>query len=74
MSKNDHRQMRPLILFSIQLQLQQGLTTGEMGFGRPFAQQQSWAAHVRFGSKADIGARPRDVCFTPKSRPWNSAA
>jgi hypothetical protein len=55
-------------------QLQQGLTTGEMGFGRPFAQQQSWAAHVRFGSKADIGARPRDVCFTPKSRPWNSAA
>src|SRR6516165_5088079 len=25
-------------------------------------------AHVRFGSKADIGARPRDVRFTPQSR------
>jgi hypothetical protein len=25
------------------------------------------AANVRFGSKADIGARPIDVRFTPKS-------
>jgi hypothetical protein len=24
--------------------------------------------NVRFGSKADIGARPRDVRFTPESR------
>ena len=28
--------------------------------------------NVRFGSKADIGAGPRDVRFTPKSRHWNS--
>ena len=27
---------------------------------------------VRFGSKADIGARLRDVRFTPKSGHWNS--
>ena len=25
------------------------------------------SSHVRFGSKADIGARPINVCFTPKS-------
>jgi hypothetical protein len=25
------------------------------------------AVHVRFGSKADIEARPVNVCFTPKS-------
>jgi len=24
-------------------------------------------SNVRFGSKADIDARPRNVCFTPKS-------
>ena len=48
-------------------QLQQGLTTGEMGFGRPFAQQQSWAAHVRFGSKADIAAPPTNVRFGSKA-------
>ena len=24
--------------------------------------------NVRFGSKADIGADPRDVCFTPQKR------
>ena len=28
----------------------------------------------RFGSKADIGAPPINVRFTPKSRHWNSAA
>jgi hypothetical protein len=26
------------------------------------------AVYVRFGSKSDIGARPPDVRFTPKSR------
>jgi hypothetical protein len=31
-------------------------------------------ANVRFGSKADIGVRPRNVCFTPKSGHWNSVA
>ena len=31
-------------------------------------------ANVRFGSKADIGARPRDVRFTPKSGHWNSVS
>src|SRR6516165_5998831 len=31
-------------------------------------------ADVRFGSKADIRVRPRNVRFTPKSRHWNSAA
>src|SRR6516165_8662648 len=29
---------------------------------------------IRFGSKADIGAGPRDVRFTPKSGHWNSVA
>jgi hypothetical protein len=40
----------------------------EMGFRNQFAQQQSEAAHVRFGSKADIEATPSDVRFAPKSR------
>jgi len=35
-------------------QLQQGLGSSGMGFRGQFARQQSWAAHVRFGSKADI--------------------
>src|SRR5215467_12793211 len=30
--------------------------------------------NVRFGSKADIGAHPRHVCFTPESGHRNSAA
>jgi len=30
-----------------------------------FASQQIAASHVRFGSKADIGARPINVRFTP---------
>src|SRR6516164_7644966 len=34
--------------------LHQGITTGEMGFSDLFARQQSRAAHVRFGSKADM--------------------
>jgi hypothetical protein len=29
--------------------------------------QQNEAFHFRFGSKADIEARPRHVCFTPES-------
>jgi len=48
-------------------QLQQGFTTGGMGFRGQFAQYQSETAHVRFGSKADIEARLLDVRFTPKS-------
>ena len=46
---------------------EQGFATCEMGFRGQFAQQQSWAAHVRFGSKADIEASPPDVCFTSES-------
>ena len=46
--------------------------TGEMGFRGQFARQQFLAAHVRFGSKADIRARLSNVCFTPKSGHWNS--
>jgi hypothetical protein len=38
-----------------------------MGFRRQFAEQQSRAADVRFGSKADISACPSNVRFTPKS-------
>src|SRR5215831_9618228 len=38
-----------------------------MGFRGQFAQQQSEAGHVRFGSKADIEAPSPDVRFTPKS-------
>jgi hypothetical protein len=38
-----------------------------MGFDHHFAWQQSPAPNVRFGSKADIGACPRDVRFTPKA-------
>ena len=49
------------------MRLQQGFAASEMGFRGRFAQQQSWAAHVRFGSKADILAAHRNVCFTPKS-------
>ena len=37
------------------------------GFRGHLAQQQSRATHVRFGSKADIGSPPVDVCFTPES-------
>jgi hypothetical protein len=41
--------------------------TGETGFAGQFAEQQSRAAHVRFGSKADIGLALVDVRFTPES-------
>ena len=47
--------------------LQQGFATGEMGFRGQFARQQSLAAHVRFGSEADIFGGLRDVRFTPES-------
>src|SRR5262249_42109456 len=36
------------------------------------ASQQKGAAHVRFGSKADIGAPPSNVRFTPESGHRNS--
>jgi len=49
------------------VRLQQGFANGEMGFRGRFAQQQSQVAHVRFGSKANIGARPNNVRFTPES-------
>jgi hypothetical protein len=49
------------------VQLQQGFAAGEMGFSGQFAQQQSQAAHVRFGSKADIHPPSADVRFAPKS-------
>ena len=38
-----------------------------MGVNDQFALQKSWAAHVRFGSKADIPLRRCDVRFTPNS-------
>src|SRR6516225_10496198 len=50
-----------------------GIYDCEMGF-RGRVAGQSWALDVRFGSKADIKASPRDVRFTPKSRHWNSVA
>jgi hypothetical protein len=45
------------------MQLQQGFAASEMGFKDQFARQQSLAAHVRFGSLADIGTTtdPRGV-------------
>jgi len=49
------------------MRLQQGFAASEMGFRGRFAQQQSWAAHVRFGSESDIEAPSPDVRFTPKS-------
>ena len=49
------------------MRLQQGFAASEMGFRGRFAQQQSWAAHVRFGSKADIAEYETNVRFTPKS-------
>ena len=47
--------------------LHQGFASSEMGFSDQFARQQSWVAHVRFGSEADIEAPPPDVRFTPNS-------
>jgi hypothetical protein len=38
-----------------------------MKFNGDLSQQQFCEAHVRFGSKADIGAPPIDVRFTPKA-------
>ena len=51
----------------LEKRLQQGFTTGEMGFRGQFAGQQSQPDDVRFGSKADIAASPTNVCFTPES-------
>jgi hypothetical protein len=48
-------------------QLQQGFTIGGMGSDCHFAWQQPSGPNVRFGSKADIEAGPRDVRFAPKS-------
>src|SRR5262249_13776825 len=42
-------------------------STLEAAGGRSCASQQILTANVRFGSKADIGARPHNVCFTPES-------
>jgi len=38
-----------------------------MGFSGQFARQQSSGPNVRFGSKADMPARPPHVRFTPES-------
>jgi len=51
----------------LQVGLQQGFATGEMGLRVSFPRLQSWPTHVGFGSKADIEARLSDVRFTPKS-------
>jgi len=48
-------------------QLQQGITTGGIGTDSHFAQQQSSGLNVRFGSKADIRVRWRNVRFASKS-------
>jgi hypothetical protein len=40
----------------------------------PGALQQPSTVHVRYGSKADIGARRINVRFTPKSGHWLSAS
>jgi hypothetical protein len=45
---------------------------GEMGVDGYLAQQKFTGAHVRFGSKADIGAYPPHVRFTPKSGHWRA--
>jgi hypothetical protein len=55
-------------------QLQQGFAAGGMGSNRHFAGQQFSEWNVRFGSEADISQQPIDVCFTPKSGHWGSAA
>jgi hypothetical protein len=49
------------------MKLQQGFGISGMGQRDPFATQQFLAAHVRFGSKADIALGPRHVRFTPES-------
>src|SRR5262249_35989707 len=47
--------------------LQQDFATSEMGFTGQVARQQSRAAHVRFGSKADMCSARRHVRFAPNS-------
>jgi hypothetical protein len=63
---NDHATADPeipLMKSTPTMQLQQGFAASEMGFKDQFARQQSLAAHVRFGSLADIGTTtdPRGV-------------
>jgi hypothetical protein len=55
-------------------QLQQGFTSGGMGFDCHFAQQQYSGVNVRFGSKADIARDQLNVRFTPESGHWNRPA
>jgi hypothetical protein len=47
---------------------------GGMGFDGHFARQQSSAANIRFGSKADIEASVPYVRFTPQSGHLKSLA
>ena len=56
-------------------ELQQGFGINGMGQRDLFAARQFPAAHVRYGSKADIRLSPINVRFTPKSgRPHADAA
>ena len=47
---------------------------GISGVTRPTVGRCQLRGDVRFGSKADIEARPINFRFTPKSRHWNSVA
>jgi hypothetical protein len=49
------------------MRLQQGFTTGEMGFRGQFTGQQSETGDVRFGSKADIRVLEPMSAITPKA-------
>src|SRR6516165_401858 len=51
-----------------------GIYDRRNGVQGQYAQQQSEDPHVRFGSKADIGASQNDVRFTPKSGHWLSVS
>src|SRR5215469_77963 len=56
------------------MELQQGCVINGMGQRDPFAAQQFLTGHVRYGSKADIGARQRNVRFAPNSGHRNSVS
>ena len=49
------------------MELHQEFGINGMGQRDPFAARQFLAAHVRYGSKADIAASLTNVRFTPKS-------
>jgi hypothetical protein len=49
------------------MRLQQGFAASGMGFKGQFAWQEAQAAHVRFGSLADIADALPNVRFTPNS-------